>query len=100
MNERNLHTLKHFTGLSAYRKKEFLSSCPAKFIKFLCECVLNVLEGNVPVSVKKIQKYEKEIRQLSNRSSSNTVRRRTLSLPSGLRLIETLTEPVCRYFDQ
>ena len=47
-------------------KKNFLQSCPKKFIRFLCECVINLLKGNLQ-SMKRhhVAKLQSEVWLLS-----------------------------------
>ena len=44
------------------------------FIWFLSDCVMNVLSGVVPVNKKELKKFEKTLRQLSNRKVGKTER--------------------------
>ena len=41
-----------------YSSKELIKSAPNTFINFLCECLLNVVNGNVPVKKTLIQGHE------------------------------------------
>ena len=43
----NLSTLQVFQSLSRKCKSHFLQSCPKEFIRFLCECIVNLLTGNL-----------------------------------------------------
>ena len=47
MNTKNLCTLQVFQSLSLKRESDFLQSCPKEFIRFLCECIVNLLKGNM-----------------------------------------------------
>ena len=44
---KNLSTLQVFQSLSRKCKSHFLQSCPKEFILFLCECIVNLLKGNL-----------------------------------------------------
>ena len=43
----NLSTLQVFQSLSCKCKSHFLQSCPKEFIRFLSECIANLLQGNL-----------------------------------------------------
>ena len=47
MNTQNLSTLQKFQSSSHQCKSLFLQSCPEEFIQFLCECVIELLKGNL-----------------------------------------------------
>ena len=47
METQTLSTLQVFQSLSRKCKSHFLQSCPKEFIRFLCECILNLLKGNL-----------------------------------------------------
>ena len=47
MNAQNLSTLQVFRSFSHRSKSLFIQSCPKEFIQFLCECILNLLKGNM-----------------------------------------------------
>lgn len=52
-------------------------------IHCLCEICLNVLEGNVPVQVKKLHKYRNAIRKIANRSTSMNQKKKILVNQAG-----------------
>ena len=47
MNTQNLCNLQVFQSLSRKSISHFLQSCPKEFIRFLCECIVNLLKGNL-----------------------------------------------------
>ena len=47
MNTENFSTLQVFQSLFRKCKRHFLQSCPKEFIRFLCECIVNLLKGNL-----------------------------------------------------
>ena len=51
------------------------------FIWFLSDCVMNVLSGVVPVNKKELKKFEKTLRQLSNRKVGKTERLKIIQSP-------------------
>ena len=61
----NLSTLQVFQSLSRKCKSHFLQSCPKEFIRFLCECIVNLLKGNLQ-AIKRhhVVKFQDEVRVL------------------------------------
>ena len=51
-------------GHNIKRTKELIKSAPNSFINFLCECLLNVVNGNVPVKKTLIQGRENSFKKL------------------------------------
>ena len=66
MNTQNLSTLQVFQLLSRKCKSHFLQSCPKELIRFLCECIVNQIKGNLQ-TIKKHQvvKFQAEVWLLS-----------------------------------
>ena len=48
--------LKQMLELSGSNIRKFLNEAPNRFINFLCECLLNVINGNVPVNKQLLKK--------------------------------------------
>ena len=46
MKTPKLSTIQVFQSLSRKCKSHFLQSCPEEFIRFLCECIVNLLKRN------------------------------------------------------
>ena len=44
---KSLSTLQVFQSLSRECESHFLQSCPKEFVRFLCECIVNLLKGNL-----------------------------------------------------
>ena len=63
MSTQNLCTLQVFQSFSHKCKNLFLQSCPKKFIRFLCKCILNLLKGNLQ-SIKRhhVANFQSEFR--------------------------------------
>ena len=99
MKENELRMLKHFKSLNG-KKREYLSTCENIFLKFLCECVANIINGTVPIDVGPLIKFEIELRHLRKKTLSNSVRRKKLSTPDGLKLIKTIYQPIVDYLEQ
>ena len=66
MNTQNLYTPPVFQSFSHKCKNLFLQSYPKKCIRFLCECIINLLKGNLQ-SIKRLHvaKFQSEVRLLS-----------------------------------
>ena len=66
MNTENFSTLQVFQSLSQKCKSLFIQSCPKEFIRFLCECIINLLKGNLQ-SIKRhhVAKFQSDVRLLS-----------------------------------
>ena len=70
------------------------------FIWFLGDCVMNVLSGVVPVNKKELKKFEKTLRQLSNKKVGKTERLKIIQSPSGNNLIQLIALPSIEYLEQ
>ena len=98
MNKQNLSTLQVFQSLSRKCKSHFLLSCPKEFIRFLCQCIVNLLKGNLQ-SIKRhhVVKFQNEVRLLSLKRTTWKQRRNILSSEKGLQLIAVITPPVINH---
>ena len=64
---------------------------------------MNVLSGVVPVNKKELKKFEKTLRQLSNRKVGKTERLKLGKLiksPSGISVIQLIAIPCIEYLEQ
>ena len=79
-------------------KSHFLQSCPKEFIRFLCECIVNLLKGNLQ-NIKRhhVQKFQDEVWLLLLRRTTWKQRRNVLSSERGLQLIAVITLPVINH---
>ena len=95
MNTQHLSTLNVFQNFSQKFKKDFVKHCPKDFIRFLSECIVNLLHGELS-EVRKldVQKYQKEVQLLVNKRTSQQKRRKILSSAKGLALINIITPSV------
>lgn len=95
----NAHTLWVFQTFSHRFKKHYLQKCPKEFIRFLCECIFNLVEGNLHVIEKKtVSAYKKQISKLVQRKPSFRERRTILSSPKGLSLLKVITPSIISNF--
>ena len=95
MNTQNFSTLQVFQSFSHKCKSLFLQSCPKKFVRFLCECIINLLKGNLQ-SLKRhhMTKLQSEVRLLSLKRTTWKQRRDILASERGLQLLKVNTPPV------
>ena len=98
MKTQNLSTLQVFQSFSHECKSLFLQSCPKEFFRFLCECIINLLKGNLQ-SIKRHQvvKFQNEVWLLSLKRTTWKRRRDILASENGLQLIKVSTPPVDKH---
>ena len=70
MREKELCMLKQMLELPESKFRKFLKQAPNSFINFLCECLLNVINGNVPVNKQLLKNQEKSFQQLVSKKTS------------------------------
>ena len=98
MNTQNLSTHQVFQSLSRKCKSHFLQSCPKEFIRFLCECVVNILKGNFQtIKRQPMVNLQDEVWLLLLKTTTGKQRRNILSSEKGLQLIAVLTPPVINH---
>ena len=98
MNTQNLSTLQVFQSFSHKCKSLILQSCPNEFIRFLCECIMNLLKGNLQ-SIKRhhVVKFQSEVRLLSLKRTTWKQTRDILASERGLQLDKFIIPPVINY---
>ena len=84
MREKELCMLKQMLELSDSNIRKFLKEAPNSFINFLCECLLNVINGNVPVNKQLVTKQEDSFKQLLSTETSVKKKRFILARKSEL----------------
>ena len=95
MNTKNLSNLEVFQSLSHKCKNVFLQPCPKECIRFLCECIINLLEGNLQsITRHHVAKFPSEIRLLFLKRTIWKQRRDILASEKDLQLIKVFTPPV------
>ena len=101
MNTQTFSTLQVFQSISHKCKILFLQSCPKKFIRFLCECIMNLLKGNLQ-SIKRhhVAKFPREVRLLSLKRTIWKQRSNILASGRGLQLIKIITHPVLNHLSR
>ena len=71
--------LKQMLELPEGNFRKFLKQAPNSFINFLCECLLNVINGNVPVNKQILKNQEKSFQQLLSKKTSLEKKRNVLA---------------------
>ena len=98
MNTQNLSTLQVFQLLARKCKNHFLQSCPKEFIRFICECIVNQLKGNLQaIKRHQVVKFQDEIWLLSLKRTSWKQRRNVLLSEKGLKLLAIITPPIINH---
>ena len=55
MSEKKLHIMKHWQENKKSKDiSRVIHDCNREQIKFLCECTLNIINGNIPMNVNKL----------------------------------------------
>ena len=67
------------------------------FIWFLSDCVMNVLSGVVSINKKELQKFESQLRQLSEKHFSALQRSKLFQTTRGHSLIRLIARPCLEY---
>ena len=92
MNTQNLSTLQVFQLLSRKCRSHFLQSRSKEFVRFLCECIANLLKGNLQ-AIKRhhVVKIHDQFWLLSLKRTTSKQRRNVLLSKMGLQLIPVIT---------
>lgn len=96
MSVKELHTLELFSSLSPQQQSAFLLCCDCDFLRFICECVANIILGNVPIDKTLLYKFQPELIQLRQKTLSTAVRRKILSSKKGIELINIICGPIIK----
>lgn len=81
--KQNYHFLNILSRSSPAQKKALLRTANKGQILSLCEICLNVLSGNVPVSVKKLRKYRNVLRRVAKKSTKLAHKKKIFINQSG-----------------
>ena len=98
MTTKKFSTLHVLQSFSHKCKSLFLQSCPKEFIRFLRECIINLLKGNLQsIKTHHVAKFQSEVRLLSLKPTPRKQRRDILASERGLQLIKNFTLPVINH---
>lgn len=85
--KKNLKKQYHFLRILAHshpaQKRALVQTANNDQISSLCEVCVNILNGNIPVNVRKLRKYKNILRLLSNKRESTQKKKRILVNQSG-----------------
>jgi hypothetical protein len=76
-----LPELKRLRRMTLSERKQYIKLCGKKFIYDVCECVKNLLKGNVPLKsahLTCLKRHKQSLRQLSVKSTSLRARKKLL----------------------
>ena len=75
-----------------------LQSCPKEFIRFLCECIVNLLKGKLQaIKRRHLVKFHDKVWLLSLKRTAWKQRRNVLSSEKRLQLIAVISPPVINH---
>jgi hypothetical protein len=76
-----LPELKRLSRMTPSSRKKYIGLCSSTFIHQLCECISNLLKGNVPINMKHLtclHKHKQSLRKLTLKSTALTARKKLL----------------------
>lgn len=76
-----LPELKRLARMKPIKRKNFIKTCSPKFLKQLCECIQNLLKGNVPLHMKHLkclQQHKQSLRKLALKKTTVSTRKKIL----------------------
>lgn len=95
---KNLELIKALSRCSSVEKKQLLRTARPELVNAICDCVHNVLQGNVPISSRQKQKLKVKrniLRQLTNRKNK-TPKRKRLLIQHGSGILSSILGPVIK----
>ena len=99
MNTQKLSTLQVFQSFSFKCKNRFFRSCPKEFIRFLCDCVVNLRKINLQsIEGYHVIQFQNELRLLLVIRITWKQRRDVLESKKWVQLIKVKTLPVLSHF--
>ena len=76
-----LPVLRQVQCMRPVERRKFLKTCGSDFVHCICECVHNLLKGNVPLTpcqFKKLSRRKRVLRELANKKTSVAKRRKII----------------------
>ena len=100
---RILSILTHYKEFSPLLKKIYLVHCDDSYIRFIVECIVNILEGNLPIlSLTSLEQFQSIVQQIlslvKSQASYITKVRSILISDQGVALIDELYNPILLQF--
>jgi hypothetical protein len=81
MNNHIVRELKSLKRMSKAGRKKYLKTCSKESVIRICECVKNLLNGNVPLNsshLKKLSRHRQSLRKLAAQGTSLKIRKQVL----------------------
>ena len=101
MKEKRLRLLRSWQDQKNRKQMlKTLDSCDEQGIKFLCECALNIINGNIPFQVEKLIPFEKQLKHLCDETLSCAERRKLLTSVKGIKLLQLISRPCYCYLTE
>ena len=99
-NKKTLDILKALCHFNKEQRKSFLRKADKSLIKIICECVLNILKGNVKLTKSQIINLKRHVKLLRKLGSTNDnwSRKKTLIVQSGGGFLLPLLTPIFSAF--
>lgn len=94
--QRNLNWLKAIRCCSKSEKEQLLKAAKPEAVNAICDCVHNILRGNVPLTAnekKSLQSKKSILRKLANRKVKATERKKIL-VQHGSGFLNSILGPV------
>ena len=94
MSQRNFYILELFSKIKPVLKQSFLLHCPAEIIKFFCNCLFNVVHGQIKMtadfSARKLKRHEASIANICKKNSPIKKKRQLLATRRGIKLLKLI----------
>ena len=85
----NYHALHVLKGAAPKLRKAIISNCDRELLNSICECVLNLLNGNVKLSgcvKRKLRKHKAVLRKVADKRVPNSVKKKLIVQQGGFLL--------------
>ena len=94
INAQNYYTLKLYRNLNKTFQPAFLLHCHKEFIRFLCECIVNLFEGDLTgVTKNQFACFQKQLGKLRSKLTTLCSRRLILGSKAGTTLLIYIYQP-------
>ena len=94
MSQRDFFILELFSRIRPVLKQSFLLQCPTEIIKFHCNCLFNVVHGQIKmcadVSARKLKMHEASIAIICKNNGPITKTRQLLATRRGIKLLKLI----------
>ena len=94
MSQRNFYILELFSKIKPVLKQSFVLHCPAEIVKFFCNCLFNVVHGQIKltadVSARKLKRHEASNAIICKKKSPIKKKRQLLATRRGIKLLKLI----------